>query len=96
MRNAIAFQKMSGTPWREIVREGLSMKRTHELNWEQTLMAANTPTMLRSAMVEGQIDRGTLASGQVAGVIDDLPSCAELVERIVREASETLYRLGGK
>lgn len=94
-RNAVAFQKMSGTPWREIVREGLSMKKTHELNWEQTLMAANTPMMLRSAMVEGQIDRGTLASGQVAGVIDDLPSCAELVERIVREASETLYRLGG-
>jgi len=57
------------------------MKKTHELGWEQTLMAANTPMMLKAAMVDGLIDRGTLASGQVAGVIDDLPSCAELIAR---------------
>lgn len=30
--------------------------------------------------------RGVLASGQVAGIIDDLPSCAELIEGIVRDA----------
>jgi hypothetical protein len=29
----------------------------------------------------------------VAGVIDDLPSCAELVERIVAEAEATLRSL---
>jgi NAD(P)H-dependent flavin oxidoreductase YrpB (nitropropane dioxygenase family) len=34
-----------------------------------------------------------MASGQVAGVIDDLPSCAELVEGIMKEAEETLRRL---
>jgi NAD(P)H-dependent flavin oxidoreductase YrpB (nitropropane dioxygenase family) len=31
-----------------------------------------------------------LASGQVAGIIDDLPSCAELIESIVAEAAEHL------
>jgi NAD(P)H-dependent flavin oxidoreductase YrpB (nitropropane dioxygenase family) len=51
--------------------------------------------MLRSSMVDGRIDLGTLASGQVAGVIDDLPSCAELVERIVADASAVLRRLDG-
>jgi NAD(P)H-dependent flavin oxidoreductase YrpB (nitropropane dioxygenase family) len=45
-------------------------------------------------MVEGRIDLGTLASGQVAGVIDDLPSCAELLDRIMAEAAEVLTRLG--
>ena len=30
------------------------------------------------------------ASGQVAGLIDDLPSCAELVDRIMTEAQVTL------
>jgi NAD(P)H-dependent flavin oxidoreductase YrpB (nitropropane dioxygenase family) len=93
VRNALAFQKMSGTPWREVVSEGLSMRKTHELSWEATLMAANTPMMIKSAMVDGLLDRGTLASGQVAGVIDDLPSCAELIERIVAQASEILDRL---
>jgi hypothetical protein len=61
----------------------------------QVVMAANTPMMLRASMVDGRLDLGTLASGQVAGVIDDLPSCAELVQRIVTEASATLARLGG-
>jgi NAD(P)H-dependent flavin oxidoreductase YrpB (nitropropane dioxygenase family) len=56
-------------------------------------MAANTPVMLRASMVDGRTDLGTLASGQVAGVIDDLPSCAELIERIMAEAGAVLTRL---
>jgi NAD(P)H-dependent flavin oxidoreductase YrpB (nitropropane dioxygenase family) len=56
-------------------------------------MAANTPMMLRSSMVDGRIDLGTLASGQVAGVIDDLPSCADLIARIMREANDVLEGL---
>lgn len=94
-KHAVAFQKMSGTKWRDIVREGLAMKKTHELSWGQVIMAANTPMMLRSSMVDGRVDLGTLASGQVAGVIDDLPSCAELLDRIIREAEAVLARLQG-
>lgn len=93
VKHAVEFQKMSGTPWRDIVREGLAMKKTHELTWGQVVMAANTPMMLRSSMVDGRVDLGTLASGQVAGVIEDLPSCAELLPRIVAEAESVLARL---
>jgi len=93
--HAIAFRKMSGTPWPDIVAEGLAMKRGHELSWTQVIMAANTPMMLRASMVDGRVDLGTLASGQVAGVIEDLPSCAELVQRIVAEATAVLDRLAG-
>jgi hypothetical protein len=35
-----------------------------------------------------------MASGQVVGVITDLPSCGELVERIVNEAGDVLDSLG--
>jgi NAD(P)H-dependent flavin oxidoreductase YrpB (nitropropane dioxygenase family) len=94
VRHAAAFRKMSAASWPDIVREGLAMKKSHELSWTQVIMAANTPMMLRSSMVEGRIDLGTLASGQVAGVIDDLPSCAELLDRIMAEAAEVLTRLG--
>jgi NAD(P)H-dependent flavin oxidoreductase YrpB (nitropropane dioxygenase family) len=93
VQHAIAFKKMSGTSWRDMVTEGLAMKRSHELSWSQTIMAANTPMMLRASMVDGRVDLGTLASGQVTGVIDDLPTCAELVERIVAEADTVLRRL---
>jgi NAD(P)H-dependent flavin oxidoreductase YrpB (nitropropane dioxygenase family) len=94
VRHTIAFRKMSGTPWPDIVREGLAMKKSHGLSWSQVMMAANTPMMLRASMVDGRTDLGTLASGQVAGVIDDLPSCAELLDRIMGQAGEVLARLG--
>ncbi|MBV9445351.1 MAG: nitronate monooxygenase [Streptosporangiaceae bacterium] len=93
VKSARAFGRVSGTSWRDMVREGLAMRREHSLSWSQVLMAANTPMMLRASMVDGRIDLGTLASGQVAGVIDDLPSCAELIERIVSEAREVLEHL---
>ena len=93
LRNALEFRRMTGTPLRAMLREGIAMKRTLELTWAQVLMAANTPMMLRAAMVEGDLRYGVMASGQVVGVIDDLPSVAELIERIVREAEATLARL---
>ena len=94
LRNALAFRRLSGTPLRAMLREGLAMKRTHELTWAQVLMAANTPMMLRAAMVEGDLRYGVMASGQVVGVIDDMPEVGALIDRIVREAETTLSRLG--
>ena len=71
------------------------MRRGTELTWAQVLMAANTPMLLRAAMVDGRPDLGLMSSGQVAGLIDDLPSCAELIARIMDEAEQRLGRLGG-
>ena len=36
-----------------------------------------------------------MASGQVVGVIDDLPTCRELIDRIIAEAETTLKDLHG-
>jgi NAD(P)H-dependent flavin oxidoreductase YrpB (nitropropane dioxygenase family) len=44
-------------------------------------------------MVDGRVDLGVMASGQVVGVIDDLPSCAELIDRIIADAEKVLTRL---
>jgi NAD(P)H-dependent flavin oxidoreductase YrpB (nitropropane dioxygenase family) len=95
LRNAFAFKKLSGTPWSDIVREGLAMKRSQELSWSQVVMAANTPMLLKAAMVDGRPDLGVMASGQVVGLIDDLPTVAQLVERIMVEADAVLRRLSG-
>ncbi len=93
VRHAAAFRKEAGTGWARTVRDGLAMKRGAGLTWSQVLLAANTPMMLRAALVEGRTDAGVMAAGQVAGVIGDLPSCAELVGRIMAEAAATLDRL---
>ncbi|MFJ9003419.1 NAD(P)H-dependent flavin oxidoreductase [Streptomyces canus] len=92
-RHAAAFRRLSGLTWRRLVHDGLAMRHGKDLTWSQVLLAANTPMLLRSAMVDGRTDLGVMASGQVAGVIDDLPSCAELVERIMKEAEEVLTGL---
>ena len=89
-RNAAAYRGTSGMTWREMVRQGRAMRRDSELSWGQVLMAANTPVLLRAAMVDGRTDLGLMSSGQVAGLIEDLPSCAELIEAIMREAEACL------
>ncbi|MFF4563356.1 NAD(P)H-dependent flavin oxidoreductase [Streptomyces sp. NPDC001435] len=93
VRRAAGFRRLSGLTWRRMVRDGLALKHGKELSWSQVLLAANTPMLLKSAMVDGRTDLGVMASGQVAGVIDDLPSCAELMERIMKEAQEVRERL---
>ena len=76
-----------------MIRQGRAMRRDSELTWGQVLMAANTPVLLRAAMVDGRPDLGLMSSGQVTGLIEDLPSCAELIEEIIAEAGRCLDRL---
>ena len=58
------------------------------------MMAANAPILARVARsTEGDPVNGYLASGTIAGAIDDRPPCDELVRRIVEEAEQTLKRL---
>jgi NAD(P)H-dependent flavin oxidoreductase YrpB (nitropropane dioxygenase family) len=91
--NALRFRKLTGGSRRDLLREGLAMRRRQELPWAQLLMAANAPMMTRASMVEGKPEVGILPTGQVVGVVEELPSVAELLERIEREAEETLARL---
>lgn len=88
--NAARFKKMSGMSWATMARDGLAMRRGKELTWSQVVMAANTPMLLKAGLVDGQTDAGVLASGQVAGIIEDLPTCAQLIEGIVSEAIKHL------
>ncbi|WP_037674280.1 nitronate monooxygenase family protein [Streptomyces globisporus] len=93
VRHAAAFRRDSGMSWAQMVRDGLAMKHGKDLTWSQILLAANTPMLLKASMVEGRTDLGVMASGQVAGLIDDLPSCAELVDRLMAEARAALRAL---
>ena len=88
--NAAKFKKMSQMTWASMIRDGLAMRHGKDLTWSQVLMAANTPMLLKAGLVEGNTDAGVLASGQVAGIIDDLPTCAELIQTIVGDAVKHL------
>jgi len=93
LRSALAVRRLTGLPLTALLRDGLALRHGRDLTWSQTLLAANTPVLLKAAMVDGRADLGVLSAGQVAGVIDDLPSCAELIDRIMAEAQACLARL---
>ncbi|MDP4961540.1 MAG: (3aS,4S,5R,7aS)-5-hydroxy-7a-methyl-1-oxo-octahydro-1H-indene-4-carboxyl-CoA dehydrogenase [Mycobacterium sp.] len=88
--NAAKFKKMSKMTWTSMIRDGLAMRHGKELTWSQVVMAANTPMLLKAGLVDGSTRAGVLASGQVTGIIEDLPSCAELIDGIVNDAIKHL------
>ena len=94
-RRTLAFKRDSGMSWAQLLRDGRAMRKSQGRSLAQMTLAANTPTMLRAGLVEGDTSAGVLASGQVVGVIDDLPSCEELIDRIVTQAADELRRTGG-
>ncbi len=94
LRSALAYRKLSGASIPELLRAGLSMRRHERLTRSQMLMAANAPILAKKAMQDGDPVKGYLPSGSVAGVLEDRPTCAELVRRIVEEAERTLKALG--
>jgi NAD(P)H-dependent flavin oxidoreductase YrpB (nitropropane dioxygenase family) len=89
------FRSVTGTSVRDLVREGVAMKRHQDLTWAQVALAANAPMLIRATMVEGRPEVGVMPTGQVAGVVDDVPTVAELLDRIRADAEATLKRLGG-
>jgi len=92
-KNALAFRETSGATIPELLRSALSMRKNEKLTRSQILLAANAPMLAKRAMNDGDPVGGYLPSGSVAGVIEDRPTCAELVSRIMSEAEETLKRL---
>ena len=50
----------------------------------------------RAGMLEGDLENGELEIGQVAGLIDDIPSVADLMTRLLDQYDSTLSRLCGR
>jgi len=91
--NALKFRKMTGAKLTDMLREGMAMKKSMDLSYSQMVMAANTPMLLKTSLVDGRTESGVMASGQVVGIIEDLPSCADLIDRIITEANAVLADL---
>jgi len=96
LRSGLAYRRVTGASVGELIRAATSLRRGEKLTRSQTIMAANAPMLARKAMGEGDPVHGYLPGGSVAGVIEDLPSCAELVERIIAEAERALASLAGQ
>jgi NAD(P)H-dependent flavin oxidoreductase YrpB (nitropropane dioxygenase family) len=92
--NAWRFRSLTGTSVRDLLTEGKAMHDAQGLAWHQVALAANAPMLTKATLVDGDVDVGILPTGQVVGVIDELPTVDALVQRIVAEATAVLTRLG--
>jgi NAD(P)H-dependent flavin oxidoreductase YrpB (nitropropane dioxygenase family) len=93
VRNAGRFRRMTKLRWRDMLSEGMATKHGKDQTWAQLVMAANTPMLLRAGLVEGNTRAGVLASGQVVGMLHDLPTVRELIEGVVNEAESIIGKL---
>lgn len=57
-------------------------------------LARREASRMRQAFLEGDVEEGSLMAGQVVGLIDDLPSCAELVQGLAEGVRPVLSGLG--
>ena len=96
LKNGLAFRRHTNASLFGLLRSALAMQRNDGLTAAQAIMSANAPMIIQKAMVEGQPAQGVLPSGQVAGVINELPSCAELIKNIVNEAEARLAALSNR
>lgn len=89
-RNGLKYRKETGLSFADMFATAWKMARNSDLTLGQTMMAANAPVIIQDAMVKGNPASGVLPSGQVAGLIDDLPKCSDLISSIMNDASDRL------
>jgi NAD(P)H-dependent flavin oxidoreductase YrpB (nitropropane dioxygenase family) len=88
--NGLKFRKHTGASILGLLKSAIAMSKDGEITPAQAIMSANAPMIIQKAMVDGSPDEGVLPSGQVAGVIDQLLSCEEIINSIVAEAQQRL------
>jgi NAD(P)H-dependent flavin oxidoreductase YrpB (nitropropane dioxygenase family) len=96
LRNGLAFRKHTGASIPGLLKSAVAMSRDDEMTPAQAIMSANAPMIIQKAMVDGEPALGVLPSGQVAGVIDQLMTCEDLINAIVTEAQERLVLLAAR
>jgi len=80
-------------PLWKVLLSGLRMKKAYGIPATQLGNAAAGSQRIRKALVEGDSEWGFMPCGQVCGRIDDILSCQEVIERVIREADEILSEL---
>ncbi|HMM70548.1 MAG TPA: enoyl-[acyl-carrier-protein] reductase FabK, partial [Gudongella oleilytica] len=93
-RDAIVTGRTTGHPVRVIknqfTREFLEMEKNGASVEELEAAGAGK---LRLAVVDGDIDNGSVMSGQIAGMIKDIKSCRDIIEGMVQEAMTSHERI---
>ncbi|MCB2087487.1 MAG: nitronate monooxygenase [Sphingomonadaceae bacterium] len=92
----LAMKRETGASWGEMISAARQMTSHGAMSLPEAMLAAAAPVLIQKAVVDGDAANGLMASGLVAGRLDDLPSCAELLTRIENEARARIAALSGE
>ena len=93
LTSGLAYRKYTGMSVFQLLKSAVQMSGSGDVTAAQAIMSANAPMVIQKAMVDGKPAEGVLPAGQIAGVINSLISCDELIQEIVQEADERLNKL---
>jgi len=93
IEGGLAMKARTGASWGELIAAARGMTSHGGLSFMQAMLAAAAPTLIQKAVVDGDIEHGVMATGLVAGRITSLPTCAELLADIEREARARIAAL---
>lgn len=88
---AFEIKKMLNLSWMELMKSGLSKKKDEEgMTMKGKIQFAASATRSKKVMIDGDDESGILTVGQVIGSINDVPTCQEVITRIMAEAEEAM------
>lgn len=91
--SALSVSRAYKTPLRELISTALEVRQTFKAPMTQFICGI---AKIRKALIEGDEKNGYMPCGQVCGMINDIPTCQELIERIVSEAEDIIEKTRAK
>ena len=86
IESGLQMKRQTGASFGELFQAAKGMTSHGGLTLPQAMMAASAPMLIQKAVVDGDPEHGLMATGLVAGRLNELPSCAELLSKIETEA----------
>ena len=97
--SAWKYKQITEASFGDLFKSFVAMLKGDDLTISQSIMSANSPAIIQKAMVEGSPHEGAMPSGQVAGIISNLPSCKDLIDQIMNEfgvAADNFKKIEGR
>lgn len=91
----LEMKRQTGMNWGQVLAAARGMTAHGEMPLAQAMMAAAAPMLIQRAVVSGDAENGLMATGVVAGRLNDLPTCADLLRSIETGARDRIAALCG-
>ena len=74
----------------KLTREYIKLEKS---NADSSEIEALGKGALRKAVIDGDVENGSVMAGQIAGLVKEKQSCKEIINELVYEFEETLRRI---